>query len=92
MSTGLRIAGSRDATVKFRYDDLELEAVMGETVAAALLAAGKRGFAVNPADGSPRGLFCASGLCQECAVVIEGRIREACRVRVSEGLRVRSRR
>jgi sarcosine oxidase subunit alpha len=92
MRTDLRIAGPRGATVKFRYDDFELEAVIGETVAAALFAAGRRGFSVNPVDGSPRGLFCASGICQECAVLIDGRVREACRVRVREGLIVRSRR
>jgi hypothetical protein len=71
---------------------MELEAAAGETVAAALLAAGQGGFSRHPIDGSPRGLFCASGVCQECCVVIDGCIVESCRFRVREGLVVRSRR
>jgi predicted molibdopterin-dependent oxidoreductase YjgC len=92
MSNGLRIGGSGVATIRFRYDEIEIEAVAGDTVAAAMLAAGRSGFARHPVDGAARGLFCASGVCQECCVVIDGRIVEACRVRVREGMAVRSRR
>jgi predicted molibdopterin-dependent oxidoreductase YjgC len=91
MSSKLRIAAADGGMVTFRYDDMELEAVPGETVAAALIAVGKRDFSRNPVDGSPRGVFCASGICQECCVVIDGRLVEGCRVRVREGLVVRSR-
>jgi hypothetical protein len=92
MTTGLRIADSRRKAIRFRFDGADIEAFEGETVAVALLAAGMRGFAVNMADGSPRGIFCAMGTCQECAVLVDDQVREACRLRVSERLDVKSQR
>jgi predicted molibdopterin-dependent oxidoreductase YjgC len=92
MTADLRIKGSRGPVLRFGFDGAEVEAFAGETVAVALLASGIPGFAVNPADGTPRGMFCAMGVCQECAVLIDGQVQEACRVLVRDGLDVRSRR
>lgn len=74
----LRIRGARGAKVRFRFDGREVEAFAGESIAAALLA-----------NGIHSGLFCAMGLCQACAVLVDGRRVEACRHRVAEGLEVR---
>ncbi len=63
-------------------------AFAGETLAAALLASGIRGFGRNPADGSSRGLFCAMGACQECVVNVDGSLVEACRTSVRDGMAV----
>jgi D-hydroxyproline dehydrogenase subunit gamma len=87
---GLRMAGARLPAVRFRFDGVEVQAFEGESIAVALLAAGTRGFGRNRVSGAARGIFCAMGQCQECAVLIDGRVEEACRVLVRAGLDVRS--
>jgi D-hydroxyproline dehydrogenase subunit gamma len=90
-STDLRMAhASRGRAMQFQFDDGVVTAYEGETVAAALLAGGVRRLGANPEDGSPRGLFCAMGVCQECIVLVDGVLVEACRTIVREGLVVRS--
>ena len=87
MARGLRIKAPRGAPVRFRFDGREIEAFAGESVAAALLAAGIR--ALRDERGGARGLFCAMGICQECVVVVDGRRVESCRIPVRDGLDVR---
>jgi predicted molibdopterin-dependent oxidoreductase YjgC len=43
----------------------------GETIAAALLAAGIMSFRQAP-DGAQRGLFCGMGVCFECRMTVNG--------------------
>jgi D-hydroxyproline dehydrogenase subunit gamma len=38
--------------------------------------------------GQPRGLYCGMGVCFECQVQINGRLKRACVEPVAEGLRV----
>lgn len=90
MAEGLRIASAHGRTVKFSFDGVAVTGFVGETVVAALLAAGMRALGRNPVDGTPRGLFCAMGSCQECLVLVDGGKIEACRVRVREGMEVHS--
>jgi predicted molibdopterin-dependent oxidoreductase YjgC len=82
ISAGVR----RHPPVRFRFDGVDYAAPEGETLAAALLAAGVTTLRRAPVDGGPRGLFCAMGVCQECLVLVEGRRVEACRIRVRDGL------
>ena len=49
-----------------------IEAVEGEVVAAALLAAGYKTFRKTPKYHRPRGIFCAIGRCTDCALTING--------------------
>lgn len=49
-----------------------IRAFPGETVAAALLAAGRYTLRYTT-GGSPRGLFCGIGYCHECRMTIDGR-------------------
>lgn len=49
-----------------------IEAVKGEVVAAALLAAGYKIFRKTPKYHRPRGIFCAIGRCTDCALTING--------------------
>lgn len=49
-----------------------IEAVKGEVVAAALLAAGNKTFRKTPKYHRPRGIFCAIGRCTDCALTING--------------------
>ncbi len=89
-STDLRMVHApRGGVVRFQFDSAVITAYEGETIAAALLAAGVRNLGANPEDGSPRGLFCAMGVCQECVVLVDGGLVEACRTPVREGLVVR---
>ncbi|HIE52036.1 MAG TPA: (2Fe-2S)-binding protein [Armatimonadetes bacterium] len=48
-----------------------IEARPGQTVAAALVAAGIRAFRRSP-TGQPRGPFCGMGMCFECLVTVDG--------------------
>lgn len=89
----LRIAdsGPRGARVTFTWNGRAMSAHAGESVAAALWAAGVRS-AGDDGDGPPwRALFCAMGVCQQCVVTIDGTRVEACRVEVRGGLDVRTR-
>jgi predicted molibdopterin-dependent oxidoreductase YjgC len=75
------------------FDRLPLPAHKGETIAAALLAAGRRVFRLTGRRGEPRGLFCGMGLCFDCLVQVDGcpNVR-ACQTTVAEGMRVETQR
>ena len=65
----------------------------GDSVAAALLAAGVRACRTTPVSGAPRGPYCMMGVCFECLVRIDGMDnRQGCLVTVQEGMRVESQR
>ena len=70
-------------------DGAAVPAFEGESVAAALLAAGRRGLRVSPRLGEPRGVYCGIGLCFECVLVIDGQpgVR-ACQTPVRDGMLV----
>ncbi|MCR9138932.1 MAG: (2Fe-2S)-binding protein [Alphaproteobacteria bacterium] len=76
----------RTRLLTFHFDGQPVQAHEGETVAVALLRAGQLTTRTAPNDQAPRGLFCCMGLCQECVVVIDGRVTEACRRIVTDGL------
>jgi predicted molibdopterin-dependent oxidoreductase YjgC len=71
---------------RFRFEGAEVTAAVGQSVAAALWAAGIRTLGRNPSDGTARGMLCAMGSCQECVVVVDGERTEACRVVARDGL------
>ncbi len=53
-------------------DGEKIFAYEGETIGAALMAAGRRTFRYTNKYEQPRGLYCGIGLCQECRMVING--------------------
>jgi sarcosine oxidase subunit alpha len=70
-------------------DGVETVAYEGESVAAAMLAAGRRDLRVSPRRGEPRGMYCGIGLCFECVLTVDGqRGVRTCQTRVRDGLRV----
>lgn len=74
------------APVRFTFDGREIEALPGESIAAALSAAGILAFR-STASGAPRGLWCGMGACWECAVTVDGRpSQRACLVKAEAGL------
>lgn len=73
--------------VTIRWKGEPLEAREGETLLAALLAAGILATRRHEATGHPRGAFCGMGVCMDCLVWVEGEGRvRACTTRVREGL------
>lgn len=86
----LRIDGDPTTTVEFRFDDRLVSGRAGESVAIALWAAGIRTLGRSPTRHAPRGVFCAVGVCQECAIEIDGRRQPACTTAVVAGLQVTS--
>jgi len=53
-------------------DGKKMVAYEGETIGAALMAAGRRTLRYTNNYERPRGLYCGIGLCQECRMVING--------------------
>ncbi len=87
--TALRIDKSgRAGRVRLVVDGAVLEAHEGEMLAAALMAAGYWRLRASPRAGGGRGAFCLMGVCQECAIHVDGRLTQACRVAVREGMQV----
>ncbi|MFH6782000.1 MULTISPECIES: (2Fe-2S)-binding protein [Methylobacterium] len=73
-------------TMRITVDGVEWRVEPGEILSAALLARGRRALRVSPRRGAPRGAFCMMGICQECAVTVDGRIRRACVTMVRDGM------
>lgn len=74
-------------TVSFTFDGRPLQARAGDSVAAALLAAGVVSFRATPVSGSPRGPWCMMGVCFDCLVVIDGAGgRQACMTPLRDGM------
>ncbi|MES2711727.1 MAG: FAD-dependent oxidoreductase [Pseudomonadota bacterium] len=72
------------------FDGRPISALPGESVAAALSAAGILTLR-HTASGAPRGLHCGMGACFDCLVTIDGRARQrACIVTVADGMVVES--
>ena len=89
---GLRIKGRRRGRrVTIRVDGTPVAAYSGETLFAALLAAGIRTLRRSFKDSSKtvRGGFCGMGACQECRMTVDGLPdRRACMTEVREGMEV----
>ncbi len=87
VTSSLRIAGiRRPAEIAFTFEGAAVSAPEGESLAAALLAAGIRRLGEGP--NAPRAAFCMMGTCQQCLVRVEGRLVQSCLVPVRAGLRV----
>lgn len=79
-------AASRRVPVRFAGEDLLLPE--GANLAAALLAAGVKVFRHTPVSGAPRAPFCMMGACFDCVVEIDGVVRQACMLEVTEGMTI----
>jgi predicted molibdopterin-dependent oxidoreductase YjgC len=81
----MRIAGvGRPTEVAFSFAGQAMRAPVGESLAAALMAAGVRRLGEGP--GSPRAAFCMMGTCQQCLVRVDGRLAQACITPVRAGM------
>ncbi len=79
----------RNEKIIIEVNGREIKAYKGETVLAALLAAGFKQLKKNPVNHAPRGPLCGMGVCFECTVTIDGvpNIR-ACMTEVKEGMKI----
>jgi len=77
-----------DAPVEILVDGRPIRAPAGASVAAALLATGRRAWRTTP-SGAPRGAFCAIGVCFDCTATVDGlpEVR-TCVTTVAPGMRV----
>ena len=67
-----RIKGiERETPVTITVNGQPVQAYSGESIAAALLAAGYRAFRRTEASGAPRGFFCGMGICFDCLVTVD---------------------
>ncbi len=74
--------------ITFTFNGAGVAASAGQSLAAALIAAGRREFRVT-AGGKPRGVFCGIGVCQDCLVTVDGTPnRRACMTGAVDGMAV----
>ena len=82
------IEASRPA-LTLLIDGASVQAQEGDSVAAAMLAAGHVISRTTPVSGAPRAPFCLMGACFECLVTIDGvGNRQGCMIAVHGGMRI----
>ncbi len=78
-------SGPTGRPIAFTFDGTPIDALEGETIAAALSATGVTTFRHTP-SGAPRGLHCGMGACWDCVVTVDGRIgQRACMTPAADG-------
>ena len=87
---GLRIdpLAERPPAVTITVDGKPLMAYPGESLAAALRAAGVYQLRRSPRTQQSRGAFCYMGMCQECLVLVDNKRMLACQTPVQAHLAV----
>lgn len=84
-----RLTPPKSGSVSLSVDGRSITAWAGDSVAAALLAAGILACRSTPISGAPRAPYCMMGVCFECLVTIDGvGSRQACLTRVRAGMRI----
>lgn len=66
------MTAASEAQLRLTVDGLPLTARPGQTIAGAMLAAGRRSWRTTARDRRPRGLFCGIGVCFDCLVTVNG--------------------
>lgn len=88
-----RIEGTSRQPVTIDVDDRAVAAEAGDSVAAALIAAGIATCRTTSVSGASRGPYCMMGVCFDCLVTIDGiGNRQGCLVTVGDGMRVETQR
>ncbi len=67
------VAAQPEAPFTMRFDDREVEALPGHTIAAALWRDGIVSWRYTRGRGKARGVFCGIGVCFDCLVTVNGR-------------------
>ena len=93
--SGFRVEGGLDRgrAFQFTFDGRPVQAYPGESIAAALMAAGQRATRTTVKMEAPRGLYCGMGVCWECMVVVNGKAAtRACMTEARPGMKVETQR
>jgi D-hydroxyproline dehydrogenase subunit gamma len=77
---------TRTEAVTLIVDGTPIRVLAGENLATALGLAGMLRLRQSPRAGATRGAFCFMGVCQECAIFVDGTLRQACMTPVAEGM------
>ena len=77
--------------IEFTFDGESINAITGQSVAAALLAANQRALRKTRFNNNDRGVFCGIGVCFDCLVVIDGITNQrACVIEAKPGMKVQT--
>jgi aerobic-type carbon monoxide dehydrogenase small subunit (CoxS/CutS family) len=77
--------------IEFTFDGEKIDAITGQSVAAALLAANQRALRKTRFNNNERGVFCGIGVCFDCLVVIDGITNQrACMIEAKPGMKVQT--
>jgi len=88
-SDTLRVPGGTGRSAAITVDGQPVEAVEGESLLAALWAAGTHTLHRTARNDEPRAFLCGIGLCFDCLVTVDGqRSARACMTRVADGMAV----
>lgn len=83
----------RGRRVEIEVDGERIAAYEGETVAAALIASGRRLFRKTARYDAPRGIFCGMGICFDCVMTVNGVPNtRTCVTPVEDGMKVETQR
>lgn len=69
----VQVGVDRGKSFEIEVDGERILAYEGETIAAALLAAGKRIYRKTTKKKEPRGIYCGIGVCFECRMIVDGK-------------------
>jgi ferredoxin len=91
-TAGVRVAGiTRRPAIQIHVNGRTIKATPGETVLAALTAAGFRILKKSNVRGEVRGAFCGMGVCYECLVTINGVPKQrACMTEVEDHMEIQT--
>ena len=77
--------------IEFTFDGENINAITGQSVAAALLAANQRALRKTRFNNNDRGVFCGIGVWFDCLVVIDGITNQrACLIEAKPGMKVQT--
>jgi predicted molibdopterin-dependent oxidoreductase YjgC len=77
--------------IEITCDGQKITAREGETIAAALIASGKKVFRYSVKKKEPRSLFCAIGLCTDCVMTVNNKPNvRTCITLVEEGMEIKT--
>jgi|ERR1700724_1258550 len=84
-----RLPDADGASLEVTIDGRSTRVHAGDTVAAALIAAGVLASRAADVSGAPRAPYCMMGVCFECLVTVDGVAnRQGCLVPVKPGMRI----
>ena len=84
-----RLPDTTRPEVSITVDGRPVAAREGDSVAAALLAAGSVACRTTAVTGAPRGPYCMMGVCFDCLVTVDGTANvQGCMTRVRDGMRI----